>query len=172
MAPIRASSSSISPADLRHSTRRFAIGAAWLRPNQGLENPSRGRPHLLHQGRRQPVSPVLPRRSLLAPVGVAQRHAEALRLARRPVRHAAVAPDQDRGPRCRDENTDLLLPADRLAGLGHPAPRPRPHPAPSDVSDGARHAPNPSRNAFVIQNQPDLTATRRGAEHARPHACR
>ena len=33
--------------------------------------------------------------------GVAQRHAETLRLARRPVRHLAAAPDQGRGPRRR-----------------------------------------------------------------------
>ena len=108
--------------------------------------------HLLHQGRRQPVPAVSPRRSLLAPVGVAQRHAEALRLARRPVRHAAAAADQDRGSRRRDEDTDPHPSADRLAGPGHPAPCPRPHPAPwRDVSDGARHAPpsNPSRNVLL-----------------------
>jgi hypothetical protein len=67
--------------------------------HQILENSSRRRPHVLQQSDRQSVPPVPACRRLLATLGLARRHAEALNLACCAVRHAAPAAGQDGGAR-------------------------------------------------------------------------
>ena len=64
--------------------------------------------------------------------------AEAFDVARRPVRHVAPAPHQDRRPRRRNENDDPRALADLVPGAGYSAPRFGTHTAPRHLSDGAR----------------------------------
>ena len=68
---------------------------------QGLETAPRRRPHLVLACHRQPVPPDAAHRRLLADVVAAQPDAEALDLARRPVRHAPPAPGEACRPRRR-----------------------------------------------------------------------
>src|SRR5271167_2647241 len=106
--------------------------------HQVLEDASGGGPHVLHEGDRQPVPSLPPRRRLLADVGPSRIDAEALDVARRSVRHLAPAPHQDRRPRRRNENDDPRALADLVSGAGYPAPRFATHTAPRHLSDGAR----------------------------------
>ena len=70
--------------------------------------------------------------------GLRMSTAEALDVARRPVRHLAPAPHQDRRPRRRNENDDPRALADLVPGAGYSAPRFATHTAPRHLSDGAR----------------------------------
>ena len=63
--------------------------------------------------------------------------AAALDVARRAVRHAAPAPDQDRRARRRDEDDDQGSLADIVSRTGHPALRARTYPASRHLSGGA-----------------------------------
>ncbi len=107
------------------------------KPHQGLENPPRGRPHLVHKGRRQPVPPVPARRRLLAAVEPAHADAAPLVLAHRPVRHLAAAPGQARRARRRDEDPGQASPAQPRTVPVHPGFRPRPHAASDQLKGGA-----------------------------------
>ena len=73
------------------------------KPHQVLEDASGGGSHVLHEGDGQSVPSRPPRRRLLADVGASHIDAEALDVARRPGRHLAPAPHQDRRPRRRNE---------------------------------------------------------------------
>ena len=85
----------------RHQSRDQAQGALRARllcartdgePDQGAQDPSRLRSHLLPRCQGQPVPPHPPLRRLLADARLARRRAQALQLARRPVRHLAHSP--------------------------------------------------------------------------------
>src|SRR5208337_4417440 len=140
------------------------------KPHQILQDASGGGPHLMHQGHGQPASAVPPCRRVLADVGPARVDAETFDVARRPVRHAAPAPHQDRRPRRRDEDDDPSALADLLPRAGYPALRSRTHTAPRHLTGGAR-APriftivpstaNPPRPKLWLQA---------GADTARPNA--
>ncbi len=80
-------------------------------PHQGVEEPSRRRPHLLPRGSGQPVPPVPARRRLLAHVVAAPLDAERLGLARHAIRHSAIALSQACRPRRRAEKADQNPPA-------------------------------------------------------------
>src|SRR5208283_4797151 len=124
----------------------------------------------MHQGHGQSASAVPARRRVLADVGPARVDAETFDVARRPVRHAAPAPHQDRRPRRRDEDDDPSALADLLPRAGYPALRSRTHTAPRHLTGGAR-APqiftivpstaNPPRPKLWLQA---------GADAARPNA--
>src|SRR6201993_3014896 len=101
-------------------------------PHQGLEDPSRRRPHVMLPGCRQPDALVPAPRRLLADVEPAGRDATTLALARRPIRYPAAAPDQTRRqgrnaeaqapapPAALDPKpNDLRLRADPPAAHGH-----------------------------------------------------
>gem|GEM_PF-7100198 len=94
-------------------------------PYQIMEDAPRRRPHLVHASDGQPVPPLSPRLSLVVDVGAARRDAQALALQRRPVRHPASAPHQDRRPRRRIEDPDPPAPSSVLPGSAFPAHRPR-----------------------------------------------
>ncbi len=68
------------------------------KPHQGVEDPSRGRPHLMLAGQRQPDAPVPAYRRVLADVEFLLPDASSLTLARHPVRYLAPAPDQTGRP--------------------------------------------------------------------------
>src|SRR5271166_544764 len=124
--------------------------------HQILEDASGGGSHVLHEGDRQPVPSLPPRWRLLADVGASRIDAEALDVARRPVRHLAPASHQDRRPRRRNENDDPRALADLVSGAGYPAPRLATHTAPRHLSDGARGPRtihNPSFNPQTRSNQ-------------------
>ncbi len=78
---------------------------------------SGGGPHVLHEGQRQSAAFVPARRRVLVDVGLAPVNAAAIHVARRPVRHAAPAADQDRGARRRDEDNDQGCSASRRMQL-------------------------------------------------------
>ena len=95
--PTPASSSPISRIATRAGFTKTSIaGAAGPKTTSNLEDPSGGGSHLLHQGDRQSVPPLPPRRRLLVDVGTSRLDAETLDVACRSVRHAAPAPHQDR----------------------------------------------------------------------------
>src|ERR1700731_3308776 len=104
--------------------RQAPLPAALLRAwsgresHQGMEKPSRCRPHFLPRGRGQPVSSVPARRRLLALMVDAPRHAQTLGVARHAVRHLAAAPGQTRRPRRRTENPSQDPPADQRPRSG------------------------------------------------------
>ena len=77
----------------------------------------------MHQGHRQSVTVVLARRLLLVDVGSARVDAETFDVARRPVRHAAPAPHQDRRARRRDEDDVARSFADIVSQSEYPALR-------------------------------------------------
>src|SRR5208282_5881796 len=104
----------------------------------------------------QSVPSLPPRRRLLADVGPSRLDAETLDVARRPVRHLAPAPHQDRRPRRRDEDDDPRALADLVPGAGYSALRPGTHTAPRHLSDGARGPRtihNPSFNPQTPSDQ-------------------
>ena len=74
--------------------------------------------------------------------GLARVNAETFDVARRPVRHIAPAPDQDRRPRRRDEDDDPGALADVMPRAGYFALRSRTHTAPRHLKDGACATPN------------------------------
>src|SRR5208337_2166604 len=126
------------------------------KPHQVLENASGGGSHVLHEGDGQSVPSLPPRRRLLADVGASHVAAEALDVARRPVRHLAPAPHQDRRPRRRNEDDDPSALADLLPRAGYSALRSRTHTAPRHLNDGARGPAtihNPSFNPQTPSNQ-------------------
>jgi hypothetical protein len=108
------------------------------KPHQVVEDASGRRPHLLHEGDGEPVSPVSARGRLLVDVGAARLNAETLDLARRTVRHAALAAHQDRGPRRRDENDDQDSSSDIVSSAGDHAARALAHPTPAHLTGGAQ----------------------------------
>ena len=67
------------------------------KPHQGLETPSRLRPHIMLKGQPQPDAANAPQLRLLADVD--------------PVRHIPIASDQDRGNSRREEDTDCHVAA-------------------------------------------------------------
>jgi hypothetical protein len=75
-------------------------------------------------------------------VGLACVDAEKIDMARRAIRHVAIAPDQDRRARCRDEDDDPRALADILPGTGYFALRARSNPAPRHVTSGAERPEN------------------------------
>src|SRR5271170_7969805 len=107
------------------------------KPHQVLEDASGGRPHLMHQGHRQPVPAVPARWRLLAHVGSARVDAQALDVARRAVRYVAPAAHQSRCSRHRDEDDNQDSPADVVPRRGYFTSRARAYPAPRHLSDGA-----------------------------------
>ena len=96
-----------------------------------------GRPHLMHQGHRQPIPAVPARWRLLAHVGSARVDAQALDVARRAVRYVAPAAHQSRCSRHRDEDDNQGSPADVVPRPGYFTSRARAYPAPRHLSDGA-----------------------------------
>ena len=107
------------------------------KPHQILEDTSCCRPHVMLEGDRQSVPTVSARWRILVDVGPARVDAQTLGLARRAVRHVAIAADQDRGPRRRDEDHDPGSPAYRLSDTGYVALRADAHPASHHMTDGA-----------------------------------
>jgi len=110
----------------------------------------------MHEGDGQSVPSLPPRWRLLADVGASRLDAEALDVARRPVRHLAPAPHQDRRPRRRNEDDDPSALADLLPRSGYSAFRSRTHTAPRHLNDGARGPTtihNPSFNPQTRSNQ-------------------
>ncbi|ESZ26007.1 hypothetical protein X733_29560 [Mesorhizobium sp. L2C067A000] len=105
--------------------------------NHIVEDASCRRPHILHQSDGQPVPAIPACRCLLVDVGLAGRDAEALELCRRPIRHAAIAPHQNRCAGGRDEIANPPAPADIVPRPAHPAHRPRSHPPTRDITMGA-----------------------------------
>lgn len=153
----------------------LALRERLLRPrpgresDQGAQTAPRFRPDLLHQRDGQPVPPPDPHRCLLAPAHAAWSGAKDLVLARRPVRHHPLGPDQGRRPGHRNGHPDqggpaVLLPAPdelgpprrsghRAAALIHGATCPDPNPSlppPSpDYPRRRRHRhPCPETGAF------------------------
>src|ERR1700674_996859 len=106
------------------------------KPDQVLEDASGRRPHLMHEGHGQPIAAVPARGRLLAYVGPARIDAEAFSVARRPVRHLALAAHQDRRPRRRDEDDDPGSLADIVPRPGYFASRARAYPAPPPLTNG------------------------------------
>ena len=104
--------------------RRLLPARPSRKPHQILEDASGGGSHVLHEGDRQSVPPLPPRRRLLVDVGTSRLHAETFDVARRPVRHLAPAPHQDRRPRRRNEDDDPRALADLVPGAGYSALRP------------------------------------------------
>jgi len=107
------------------------------KPYQVLEDPSGGGSHVLLKGDSQPVSVVPARGRVLADVGTSHVDAKAFDVARRPVRHVAPPPHQDRRPRRRDEDHDPGALADLMPRSGYPALRSGTHTAPRHMTDGA-----------------------------------
>ncbi len=107
------------------------------KPHQKLEAPPRRRPHIVHQGHRQPVSPVPARGRLLADVEPAHADAAPLVLAHRPVRHPAAAPGQAGRARRRTQNPGQAAFAQQRPVPVHPGLRPRPHAAHHQLNRGA-----------------------------------
>ena len=107
------------------------------KPYQVLEDPSGGGSHVLLQGDSQPVSAVPACGRVLADVGTSRVDAKAFDVARRPVRHVAPPPHQDRRPRRRDEDHDPGALADLMPRSGYPALRSGTHTAPRHMTDGA-----------------------------------
>src|SRR5450631_4355323 len=123
--------------------RRLLLPARPSRKShQVVEDASGGGPHLLHQGHGEPVAVVSARGRLLDHVGLACVDAEKIDMARRAIRHVALAPDQDRRARCRDEDDDPRALADILPGTGYFALRTRSNPAPRHVTSGAERPEN------------------------------
>src|SRR5262249_49558359 len=119
-------------------------------------------PHLLSRRRGQPVSSVPARRRLLALMLDAPGHAETLRMARRPIRHLAAAPDQARRPRRRVQDPDQDPPAVKRSRSDDLQLTPRAPAAPRHLPAGAfapdiRRSPPPS-SAYPIPTD----KTRRG----------
>src|SRR6266704_1379802 len=83
-------------------------------PDQGPQTSPRLRPHLVHQGERQPVPPADPHRRLLAATDLARSGAPHIVLARRSVRYDPPLPDQGRRARHRDGHPHQDRPADCL----------------------------------------------------------
>ena len=147
----------------RPRQRPVTVPAPLLRPggepHQGLENPSRRRPHLVPQGHRQ-------RRRLLAAVASAHADAQALVLAGRPVRHPRATPDQDRRPHRRDENQDQspsANPHSRSSGLAFGS---RPPAAADHLNTGAgppRHHPIPPTPSPITHQPPPTSGPTRHA---------
>jgi hypothetical protein len=99
-------------------------------PDQGAQAAPCLRPHLMHQGHRQPISPVDPHHSLLAVAYLARPGAPGIVLARRPVRYHPPLPDQG-GRACQLAiagalSRHRLLGADRLRAPRGSDPRLRP----------------------------------------------
>ena len=117
--------------------RRLLPARPSRKPHQSLEDPSGGGSHVLLQGDRQPVPAVPACGRVLVDVGPSRVDAKAFDVARRPVRHVAPAPHQDRRPRCRDEDHDPGALADLMPRSGYPALRSGTHPAPRHLTDGA-----------------------------------
>ena len=156
-APIPASLSPTSPVERpRRSTRMSTAGAARPRttssPGRRIWPPT-ARPA---QGDSQPVPAVPACRRLLADVGLARRDAEALEFCRRAIRHAAIAPHQDRRAGGRDENPNSPAPADLLPGPVHPTHRPQSHTAARDINDGAQTPRNEPADRN-LQTPPSIT---------------
>ena len=122
-------------------------GAARPKPYQVLEDPPGGGSHVLLQGDSQPVSAVPACGRVLADVGPSRVDAKAFDVARRPVRHVAPPPHQDRRPRRRDEDHDPGALADLMPRSGYPALRSGTHTAPRHMTDGAQ-SPNIHRRPF------------------------
>src|SRR5512132_265897 len=136
-------------------------------PHQGLENPSRRRPHLVPQGHRQPVPAVPARRRLLAAVAAAHADAQALVLAGRPVRHPQATPDQDRRPHRRDENQDQSPSANQHSRSSGLALGSRPPAAADHLNTGAagppRHHPIPPTPSPTTHQPPPTSGQTRHA---------
>jgi len=126
-------------------------------PHQVVEDASCRRPHILHQTDGQPVPAIPACRCLLVEVGLAGRDAEALELCRRPIRHAAIAPHQNRCAGGRDEIANPSAPADIVPRPAHPAHRPRSHPSTRDITMGRRR---PETNPSTATCKPRLPSRR------------
>src|SRR3954466_4858214 len=81
---------------------------------QGLETAPRRRPHLMLACHSEPVPPAAAHRRLLADVVTPQPDAEALDLARCPVRHPPLLSGEACRPRGRTETPRVAAPAERL----------------------------------------------------------
>src|SRR5271166_6368746 len=97
---------------------------------QIMEDPSGGRSHFLAC------------RRVLVDVGASGVNAETFDVARRPVRHIAPAPDQDRRTGRRDEDDDPGALAHVMPRAGCFALHSRTHTAPRHLKDGACATPN------------------------------
>ena len=134
------------------------------KPDQGAQAAPRLRPHLLHQGDRQPVPPADPHRRLLAAAQPARPGAPDLVLARRPVRHDPPLPDQGGRPRHRDGHPDQGRPADRLPLPDRLRHARRPHRQAAAVNDGAGM---PRNKPLGATSNPDHRVTDATKNHAR-----
>ena len=123
--------------------RRLLLPARPSRKShQVVEDAFGGGPALLQQGHGEPVAVVSALGRLLDHVGLACVDAEKIDMARRTIRHVALAPDQDRRARCRDEDDDPRALADILPGTGYFALRARSNPPPRHVTSGAQSPEN------------------------------
>ena len=109
---------------------------------QIMEDPSGGGSHFLHEGDGQSASAVPACRRVLVDVGASGVNAETFDVARRPVRHIAPTPDQDRRTGRRDEDDDPGALAHVMPRAGYFALRSRTHTAPRHLKDGACAAPS------------------------------
>ena len=98
----------------------------------------------MHARHREPVTPVPARGRLLDYAGPARQHAEKINVARRPVRHAAPMPRQNRRARRRDENNDPRAVADIVSRATDFALRAGANPAPRYVTGGPRRPGHPT----------------------------
>ena len=80
---------------------------------------------------------------------------QALDVARRPVRHLAPAPHQDRRPRRRNENDDPRVLADLVPGARYSAPRFATHTAPRHLNDRGRGPSTVHNSPFNPQTPSD-----------------
>jgi hypothetical protein len=104
---------------------------------QGLETAARRRPHLMLACHSEPVPPAAAHRRLLADVVTPQPDAEALDLARCPVRHPPPVSGEACRPRGRTENPRVAAPAQRLSLPSRAALRSRTATASDPLSNGA-----------------------------------
>ncbi len=100
-------------------------------------------------------------------VGTSHVAAEALDVGRRPVRHLAPAPHQDRRPRRRNENVIRVL-ADLMPGARYSAPRFATHTAPRHLNDRWRGPSTVHNSPFNPQPPPTKTLAQIRIEPACP----
>ena len=144
-------------------SRRVLPARQHGKPHQILEDASCGRPHVLLQGSRQPVPAVPACRSLLADVGLAQCHAQALGLAGAAVRYSAAAACQNRRARGGVEDANPAASAVRLSASNGPSNPPWQSAALRHLNGGAPMPPDEPLPLNRKLRLPPLISKRRAA---------